>query len=68
MNLLEKIRNFLHWETSPKPHIIFDNELYFQSLQFKIHPVLIQMSMFIGFGILKELVNKRDKSKELKFV
>lgn len=51
MNLLEKIRNFLHWETSPKPTITLNDELYTQLLPFRIPLVLIQMLMVIGtFG------------------
>lgn len=51
MNLLEKIRNFLHWETSPKPTITLNDELYAQLLPFRTPLVLIQMLMVIGtFG------------------
>lgn len=51
MNLLEKIRNFLHWETSPKPTITLNDELYTQLLPFRTPLVLIQMLMVIGtFG------------------
>ena len=48
MNLLEKIRNFLHWESSPKPHITLDSELYSQLLPFRTPLILIQMLMLIG--------------------
>lgn len=48
MNLLEKIRNFLHWESSPKPHITLNNELYSHFLPFRTPLILIQMLMLIG--------------------
>ncbi|WP_188093709.1 MULTISPECIES: potassium channel family protein [Sulfurimonas] len=48
MNLLEKIRKFLHWESSPKPHITLNNELYSQLLPFRTPLVLIQLLMIIG--------------------
>lgn len=68
MNLLEKIRDFIYWELSPKPRITLNYESYSQFLPFIVPPVLIKMSMFTGFDTLKELIDKRDKSKELKFV
>jgi len=48
LNLLERIRNFLHWESSPKPHITLNNELYSQFLPFRTPLILIQMLMLIG--------------------
>ncbi len=48
MNLLEKILKFLHWESSPKPHITLNNELYSQLLPFRTPLVLIQLLMIIG--------------------
>lgn len=48
MNLLERIRNFLHWESSPKPHITLNNELYSQLLPFRTPLILIQLLMLIG--------------------
>ncbi len=48
MNLLEKIRNFLHWETSPKPTITLNDELYAQLLPFRTPLILIQLLMLIG--------------------
>ncbi|MFA5233144.1 MAG: NAD-binding protein [Sulfurimonas sp.] len=48
MNLLEKIRNFLHWETSPKPTITLNDELYAQLLPFRTPLILVQMCMLIG--------------------
>ncbi|MDQ1264290.1 MAG: voltage-gated potassium channel [Campylobacterota bacterium] len=48
MNLLEKIRVFLHWESSPKPHITLNSELYSQLLPFRTPLILVQMLMLIG--------------------
>lgn len=48
MNLFEKIRNFLHWETSPKPTITLNDELYAQLLPFRTPLILIQLLMLIG--------------------
>ncbi|MDT8338841.1 MAG: NAD-binding protein [Sulfurimonas sp.] len=48
MNLLEKIRKFLHWESSPKPHITLNSELYSQLLPFRTPLILVQMLMLIG--------------------
>lgn len=48
MNLLEKIRKFLHWETSPKPTITLNDELYAQLLPFRTPLILIQLLMLIG--------------------
>lgn len=48
MNLLEKIRNILHWETSPKPAITLNDELYAQLLPFRTPLILIQLCMLIG--------------------
>jgi len=48
LNLLEKIRNFLHWETSPKPTITLNDELYAQLLPFRTPLILIQLLMLIG--------------------
>ncbi|OHE08701.1 MAG: potassium channel protein [Sulfurimonas sp. RIFOXYD12_FULL_33_39] len=48
MNLLEKIRNFLHWESSPKPHVTLNNEFYSQLLPFRTPLILIQMLMLVG--------------------
>ena len=48
MNLLERIRNFLHWETSPKPTITLNDELYAQLLPFRTPLILIQLLMLIG--------------------
>ncbi|HUH41608.1 MAG TPA: NAD-binding protein [Sulfurimonas sp.] len=48
MNLLEKIRKFLHWETSPKPAITLNDELYAQLLPFRTPLILIQLLMLIG--------------------
>jgi len=48
LNLLERIRNFLHWETSPKPTITLNDELYAQLLPFRTPLILIQLLMLIG--------------------
>ncbi|MGE4420435.1 MAG: TrkA family potassium uptake protein [Sulfurimonas sp.] len=48
MNLLEKIRKFLHWESSPKPHITLNSELYSQLLPFRTPLILVQLLMLIG--------------------
>ncbi|MDK9693389.1 MAG: NAD-binding protein [Sulfurimonas sp.] len=48
MNLLERIRNFLHWETSPKPAVTLNNELYAQLLPFRTPLILIQLLMLVG--------------------
>ncbi|MBW6488062.1 potassium channel protein [Sulfurimonas sp.] len=48
MNLLEKIRKFLHWETSPKPAITLNDELYAQLLPFRTPLILVQICMLIG--------------------
>lgn len=48
MNLLEKIRKFLHWETSPKPAVTLNDELYTQLLPFRTPLILIQLLMLIG--------------------
>lgn len=48
MNLLQRIREFLHWEASPKPTITLNDELYAQLLPFRIPLILIQICMIIG--------------------
>ncbi len=48
MNLLEKIRNFLHWEISPKPAVTLNDELYAQLLPFRTPLILIQLLMLVG--------------------
>lgn len=48
MNLLTKIRKFLHWETTPKPAITLNDELYTQLLPFRTPLILIQICMIIG--------------------
>jgi len=48
LNLLEKIRKFLHWETSPKPAVTLNDELYTQLLPFRTPLILIQLLMLIG--------------------
>lgn len=48
MNLLARIRKFLNWETSPKPHITLNDELYAQLLPFRTPIILIQLCMVVG--------------------
>ena len=48
MNLLPRIRQFLHWESAPKPAITLNDELYAQLLPFRIPLILIQLCMIIG--------------------
>lgn len=48
MNLLARIRKFLNWEISPKPHITLNDELYAQLLPFRTPIILIQLCMVIG--------------------
>ena len=48
MNLLARIRNFLNWETPPKPAITLNDELYAQLLPFRMPLILIQICMVIG--------------------
>ncbi|MBD3824258.1 MAG: potassium channel protein [Epsilonproteobacteria bacterium] len=48
MNLLTRIRKFLHWETTPKPAITLNSELYAQLLPFRTPLILIQLCMLIG--------------------
>ncbi len=48
MNLLARIRKFLNWEVSPKPHITLNDELYAQLLPFRTPIILIQLCMVVG--------------------
>lgn len=48
MNLLSRIRKFLHWETAPKPYITLNDELYAQLLPFRTPLILIQICILIG--------------------
>lgn len=48
MNLLSRVRQFLHWEASPKPHVTLNDELYAQLLPFRTPIILIQLCMIIG--------------------
>ncbi len=48
MDLLARIRKFLNWESSPKPAITLNDELYAQLLPFRIPLILIQLCMIIG--------------------
>ncbi len=48
MNLIQKLQKFLNWETSPKPDITLDAELYAQFLPFRTPLILIQLCMIFG--------------------
>ena len=48
MNLLSRIRKLLHWETSPKPSITLNDELYEQLKPFRLPIILTQLCMIIG--------------------
>lgn len=48
MNLSQRIRKFLHWESSPKPAITLNDELYAQLQPFRIPLILTQLCMIIG--------------------
>ncbi len=48
MNLLTKVQKFLNWESSPKPHITLNAELYSQLLPFRTPLILIQLCMVFG--------------------
>jgi len=48
VNLLSRIRKFLHWEASPKPHITLNDELYAQLQPFRTPIILVQLCMIIG--------------------
>ncbi|MFY9143443.1 potassium channel family protein [Sulfuricurvum sp.] len=48
MNLIRKIRKFLKWESSPKPDITLNAELYSQLLPFRTPLILIQLCMLFG--------------------
>ncbi|MDD2837947.1 MAG: NAD-binding protein [Sulfuricurvum sp.] len=48
MNLIRKIRKVLKWESSPKPDITLNAELYAQLLPFRTPLILIQLCMVFG--------------------
>ena len=48
MNLLEKIRNFLHWESSPKPDKKLLREVYPHLKPFRLPLILTILIMLIG--------------------
>jgi len=48
LNLLTKVQKFLNWESSPKPHITLNAELYSQLLPFRTPLILIQLCMVFG--------------------
>ena len=48
MNLLEGIRNFLHWESSPKPDVKLLPEVYPHLKAFRLPLILTVLTMLIG--------------------
>ena len=48
MNLLQRIRRFLHWESSPKPDIKLLPEVYPHLKAFRLPLILTVMTMMIG--------------------
>lgn len=48
MNLLERIRNFLHWEISPKPDVKLLPEIYSHLKPFRLPLILTVLTMLVG--------------------
>lgn len=48
MNLLKRIRNFLHWESSPKPNVKLLPEFYHHLKAFRLPLILTVLTMMIG--------------------
>ncbi|QOY52533.1 potassium channel family protein [Candidatus Sulfurimonas baltica] len=48
MNLLTRIRKFLHWESSPKPDVNLLPEIYSHLKAFRLPLILTVMTMMIG--------------------
>ncbi len=48
MNLLQRIREFIHWESSPKPAYNLLPELYSQLKPFRLPLILTVLTMLIG--------------------
>lgn len=48
MNLLQRIRTFLHWESSPKPDVKLLPELYPHLKAFRLPLILTVLTMMIG--------------------
>jgi voltage-gated potassium channel len=48
MNLIARVRKFLNWETTPKPQVTLNDELYAQLLPFRAPLILIQLCMVVG--------------------
>nr|WP_321266448.1 NAD-binding protein [uncultured Sulfurimonas sp.] len=48
MNLLQRIRTFLHWESSPKPEAKLLPEVYPQLKAFRLPLILTTMTMLVG--------------------
>ncbi|MEA1983100.1 MAG: NAD-binding protein [Campylobacterota bacterium] len=48
MNLLERIRKFLHWESAPKPDVKLLPEIYPHLKAFRLPLILTVMTMMVG--------------------
>ncbi|MDY0232941.1 MAG: NAD-binding protein [Sulfurimonas sp.] len=48
MNLFKRIRNFLHWESAPKPQVRLLPEVYSHLRKFRLPLILTIMTMLIG--------------------
>lgn len=48
MNLLQRIREFIHWESAPKPDVRLLPELYPQFRAFRLPLILTVLTMLIG--------------------
>ncbi|WP_188108565.1 potassium channel family protein [Sulfurimonas lithotrophica] len=48
MNLLQRIRKFLHWEATPKPHVKLLPEVYPHLKAFRLPLIFTVMTMMIG--------------------
>ena len=48
MNLLQRIRKFLHWESSPKPDIKLLPEIYPHIKAFRLPMILTVLTMMLG--------------------
>ena len=48
MNLLNRIRNFIHWESSPKPDVKLLPEIYTHLKAFRLPLILTVITMMIG--------------------
>ena len=48
MNLLQRIRKFLHWESAPKPEVKFLPEVYPHLKPFRLPLILTVLTMMVG--------------------